>query len=93
MVTGNSYSATTPVARARIEQLRRIFLGPLPGSVESALQDVRRYSLSGSQLLARLEALRHRLRLNPPEDEDTGMRPDPEIVRIVCSDALIGLDS
>jgi hypothetical protein len=77
----------------QIELLRRIFLGPLHGPVESALQDVRRYSLSGDQLLVRLEALRHRFRLNPPEAEDSVAQPDTEIVRIICSDGLIGAEN
>ena len=68
-----------------------MLLCPLAGPVESALQDVRRYSLSGNQLLARLGALRHRFRLNPPEDEDASAQHDAEIVRIVCSDGLIGI--
>jgi superfamily II DNA/RNA helicase/superfamily II DNA or RNA helicase len=72
----------------QIELLRRIFLGPLLGPVESALEDVRRYSLSGDQLLARLEALRHRFRLNPPEQFEVSSQHD-EIIRIICSDGLV----
>jgi superfamily II DNA or RNA helicase len=78
------------VERVRqVELLRRIFLGPLPGPVESALQDVRKYSLSGDQLLARLEALRHRFRLNPPDEDEVAFEPDTEIVRIIGSDGLV----
>ena len=61
----------------------------LPSPVESALQDVRRYSLTGDQLLARLEALRHRFRMNVLEDKETAEQPDSELIRIVCSDGLV----
>jgi hypothetical protein len=73
----------------QVELLRRIFLGSLPSPVESALQDVRRYSLTGDQLLARLEALRHRFRMNVLEDKETAEQPDSELIRIVCSDGLV----
>ena len=76
----------------QIELLRRIFLGSLPGPVESALQDVRRYSLSGEQFLARLEALRHRFRLSSTVIQDSRAHSEPEIVRIICSDGLVAND-
>ena len=73
----------------RIEVLRRIFLGDVSPSVESALGEIRNLSLEGSVLLTRLEALRERYRLNPPDDSDRPQPPDPQVVRIVCSDGLV----
>ena len=70
-----------------------MFLRPLRRLSESGLQAARRYILSGGQFQVRLEALRHRFRLNPPEIDDSSTQPDAVIVRIVCSDGLIGLDS
>ena len=74
---------------SRIEDLRRIFLGDVSPSVESALGEIRNLSLEGSVLLTRLEALRERYRLNPPDDSDRPQPPDPQVVRIVCSDGLV----
>ena len=76
-------------AMRRIEDLRRIFLGDVSPSVESALGEIRNLSLEGSVLLTRLEALRERYRLNPPDDSDRPQPPDPQVVRIVCSDGLV----
>ena len=54
----------------RIEVLRRVFLGDVSPPVEGALGEIRNLSLEGSVLLTRLEALRERYRLNPPDDSD-----------------------
>ncbi len=71
----------------RADDLRRIFTGDLPQGAEAALDIVRRLELQGRPLLDRLHALRERFRLNPPEETDAEA-PQPQIVRIVCSDAL-----
>ena len=54
----------------RIEVLRQIFLGEVSPQVESALGEIRNLRLEGSVMLTRLEALRERYRLNPPDDAD-----------------------
>ncbi len=75
-------------ARRQIETLRRIFLGDVSQQVESALGEIRNLRLEGSALRARLEALRERYRLNPPDDSDQPQPAEPQVVRIVCSDGL-----
>ena len=79
----------TPTEVARTEVLRRIFMGDLSPQVENALSEIRELRLEGSALRTRLEALRERYRLNPPGDSDRSQGPEPQVVRIVCSDGLI----
>ena len=74
---------------SRIETLRRIFIADLPPQLESALSEIRDLRLEGSGLRTRLEALRERYRLNPPDDSDRPQVPEPQVVRIVCSDGLV----
>ena len=74
---------------ARIEVLRRIFLGELSPPVESALGEIRNLRLEGPVLLTRLEALRERYRLNPPDDSERSQTQEPQVIRIVCSDGLV----
>ena len=76
-------------AMRRFEVLRRIFLGDVSPPVESALGEIRNLSLEGSVLLTRLEALRERYRLNPPDDSDLNQVQEPQVIRIVCSDGLV----
>ena len=78
-----------PAEVRRIEVLRRIFLGELSPQVENALGEIRELRLQGSALRTRLEALRERYRLNPPDDSDQAQTPEPQVVRIVCSDGLV----
>ena len=73
----------------RIETLRSIFLGDLSSQVENALADIRNMRLDGKVLLRRLEALRFRYRLNPPDDYEMAQPTEPQVVRIVCSDGLV----
>ena len=73
----------------RIETLRRIFLGDVSPQVENALGEIRTLRLEGTALRTRLEALRERYRLNPPDDADSSRPQKPHIVRIVCSDGLV----
>ena len=74
--------------RRRIEVLRGIFLGDVSAPVERALGEIRNLHLDGTVLRRRLEALRERYRLNPPDD--SGQQPqEPQVVRIVCSDGLV----
>ena len=73
----------------QIEVLRRIFLGDVSPPVESALGEIRNLRLEGSVLLTRLEALRERYRLNPPDDSDRPQPQEPQVIRIVCSDGLV----
>lgn len=78
-----------PSELPRIETLRRIFRGDLSPQVESALTEIRRMNVEGNILVRRLEALRERYRLNPPDTTyDTGAR-EPQVIRIVCSDGLV----
>ena len=76
-------------AMRRLEVLRRIFLGDVSPQVESALGEIRNLRLEGSVLLTRLEALRERYRLNPPDDSDRQRPQEPQVIRIVCSDGLV----
>ena len=69
--------------------LRRIFTGELPAQVESALSEIRDLRLEGPAFRTRLEALRERYRLNPPDDSGDTRQPEPQVVRIVCSDGLV----
>ncbi len=77
-------------ALRRIDILRRIFLDEVAPQVEAALGEIRNLRLTGSALRIRLEALRERYRLTPPEDDsDQPQQSEPQIVRIVCSDGLV----
>ena len=82
-------NAAAPSEVPRIETLRRIFRGDLSPQVESALAEIRSMKIEGNVLTRRLEALRERYRLNPPDAAgDTGA-PEPQVIRIVCSDGLV----
>ncbi len=80
--------ATSPDLAKRIDTLRRIFLAELPSGAENGLEEIRRLGLQGTILITRLEALRERFRLNPPDDSAASKSPEPQIIRIVCSDGL-----
>ena len=81
---------STPEGVRRIDTLRRVYQGDLTPAAESALDEIRRLGLEGSAADAtRLEALRERERLNPPDDSEKARPPEPQIVRIVCSDGLV----
>lgn len=72
----------------RLSVLQDIFLGPLPAYILAEADEARNMRLQGATLVRRLEALRARHRLNPPDQE--GQQPDkPEAMRIVCSEALV----
>ncbi len=75
--------------RRRIEDLRRIFLGDLTQQVENALGEIKNLQLEGRALRTRLDALRERYRLNPPDDSDQPQAQEPQVIRIVCSDGLV----
>ncbi len=81
-------AGTDDVERGRVETLRRIFLGELSQPVEAELRNIRQLGLTGSPLRIRLEALRERYRLNPPDDDVPETR-EPQVIRIVCSDGLV----
>ena len=83
-------AADEPSATRRIEVLRRIFTADLAAPVESALSEIQNLQLQGEMLLRRLEALRQRHRLTPPADSDASRPPQPAVIRIVCSDGLVG---
>lgn len=72
----------------RIDTLRRIFLADAPQQVETALAEIRNMGIEGEGLVRRLQALRERYRLNPPDDSEPAA-PEPQIVRIVCSDGIV----
>ena len=85
------------IARNQVEEadvptiatLRSIFLGDLSPQVENALTEIRNMRIEGLALVRRLEALRERYRLNPPEDATDSQPPEPQVIRIVCSDGLV----
>lgn len=76
-------------ARANAETLRRVFLADVPPQAERHLTDIRGMGLEGDRLIARLNALRERYRLNPPDDDGAPPPPQPPAARIVCSDGLV----
>ena len=80
---------TKPEDVRRIETLRRVFQGDLTPAAENALDEIRRLGLQDRALVTRLEALRERYRLNPPDDSDQAQPAEPQVVRIVCSDGLV----
>ena len=73
----------------RISDLRAIFLNDVSDPVDRALTEIRNLKLEGETLVRRLEALRERFRLNPPQESESDRMPAPEVVRIVCSDGLV----
>ncbi len=75
----------------RIDVLQRIFLDHLHSNVQAELGEVRKMELTGRALIVRLEALRQRFKLNPPDDGDDEPDPDAiQVTRIICSDGLVG---
>ena len=78
-----------PATAQRINDLRLIFQGSLPEQAERALADLSTHRIEGQALLERLNALRERYRLNPPERQDADSAGQPQVVRIVCSDGLV----
>ena len=74
---------------ARIDILRQIFVANTTPQVESALSDIRTLGLQGEPLLVRLQALRERYRLNPPDAEEESTPAETQVIRIVCSDGLV----
>ena len=83
-------AADDPAETRRLDVLRRIFSGDLLPQAENALGEIRDLRLEGRVLRIRLEALRERYRLNVPDDSDAARPPEPEVIRIVCSDGLVG---
>ena len=77
-----------PAESRRIDELRRIFGGPLSPRVEAALGEVHKIQPQGSALLARLAALQDTYRLTVSGDDAVLEAPEADIVRIVCSDGL-----
>ncbi len=78
-----------PAEVQRIDELRRIFGGPLPARAEAALSDVHSIQPHGGALLARLEGLRETYRLAVRDDSGESDTAEPQIVRIICSDSLV----
>ncbi len=73
----------------RVDELRQIFGGPLPQRAEAALSEVHAIQPQGPALLARLEALREIYRLSVADTSEGADSPEPEVIRIVCSDGLV----
>jgi hypothetical protein len=73
----------------RIGVLQQIFPDHIPARAMEELNEVRRLEINGDLLIRRLEALRLRHRLNPPEDDEGGSVGESGVLRIVCSEALI----
>lgn len=78
-----------PAESRRIDELRRIFGGPLPPRVEAALGEVHKIQPQGPALLARLAALQDTYRLTVSQEGADLDPPEPDIVCIVCSDGLV----
>ncbi|MCY3921979.1 MAG: C-terminal helicase domain-containing protein, partial [Chloroflexi bacterium] len=74
----------------RIDDLRQIFGGPLSTQAEEALSDVLAIQPEGAALLARLEAICERYRLRVVDSDAQTEPPEQEVIRIVCSDGLLG---
>jgi len=73
----------------RIGVLQQIFTDHLPATVMAELKETQRMELTGASLTGRLEAIRRRYRLNPPDPDDEDSTPrEAEVVRIICSDGL-----
>lgn len=82
--------AHDPDELRRIGVLQQVFLDHLPANVVSELKETQRMELTGPSLIGRLEAIRGRHRLNPPEGEGGRAAPaNAEVVRIICSDGLV----
>ena len=74
----------------RIELLRRIFPDHVTPRVIAALREAMELRVEGAALIRRLEALRARYRLSPPdEDGDSAGSEEAKVIRIVCSDGLV----
>ena len=69
--------------------LRRVFQGDLPRQAEIALTETRKTGVAGWSLVRRLEALRDRYSLTPPDDSPSNDAQEPRVIRVVCSDGLV----
>ena len=79
-----------PAELQRIGVLQQIFLEYVPGNVLAELAEVRKMELEGVGFIRRLEALRQRFKLNPPDPDDTeGQAGAAGVIRTVCSDGLV----
>ncbi len=87
-IARDSRSSDMAFAR-RVDVVRRIFLNEVSPAVDEALTEIRNLKLDGEVLVRRLEALRERFRLNPPDESDRSDSERPDVVRIVCSDGLV----
>lgn len=74
---------------SRISVLQQIFLDHLPVRVIEELDEVRRLGLTGPSLVRRLEALRVRHRLNPPDEDGHEPGMEAGVMRIICSEGLV----
>jgi len=75
----------------RIDLLRHVFLHHLPPNVVPEVEEVYTMRLTGDSLVRRLDALRERHRLSTVSpDEAAGQPVATEVVRIICSDGLLG---
>lgn len=81
-------ATSDPEETKRIDVLQQIFLDHLPTGVVSDLNEVLRVELTGPALVRRLEGIRARHRLNPPDAAES-LSSNGEIMRIVCSDGLL----
>ncbi len=73
----------------RVGVLQQIFIDHLPPTVMAELKETQRMELTGASLIGRLEAIRRRYRLNPPDPDEGDSPPgEAEVVRIICSDGL-----
>jgi len=84
----HSAAEDDPEEVKRIGVLQQIFLDHLPTAVVVDLNDLIRMELTGPALVRRLEGIRTRHRLNPP---DTSAVPttNGEVMRILCSDGML----
>ena len=75
--------------KPRMDVLRRVFQGDLPRQAELALTEIRKTGVEGRSLVGRLEALRDRYGLTPPDDSPSNDAQEPRVIQIVCSDGLV----
>ena len=87
-IARDARSSDTAFVR-RVNVVRHIFLNEVSPAVDEALTEIRNLKLEGEVLVRRLEALRERYRLNPPDGSDPRGTQGPQVVRIVCSDGLV----
>lgn len=73
----------------RIRNLRLTFMADLPPTADAELTNIRNSASDTVALVRRLEALRERLRLNPPDRDQQTSQRQWHVVKPLCSDGLV----